>query len=309
LVRRRQALVTGIVAGATLVVLACSSEPAPTPANTALDDEAITIGAFDFGESEVLAEIYAQALEANGFEVDRVGRIGPREIVQPALAAGLVEFVPEYVGTAVEFLSLGNQEPVQDVDEARRALVRAIGQSHLVPLASSPAENTNVIVVTPQTAGLYDIESISELEPIAGELTFGGPPECPNRPFCLQGLERTYGLRFESFLPLDAGGPLTRQALVNRHVDVALAFSTDPDIEDAGLVVLDDDRALQPAENVTPVVRREVIEWAGEPFVRAVDSVSAALTTSALRSMNARVAAGDEPADAAARWLETEGLV
>jgi osmoprotectant transport system substrate-binding protein len=308
LVIRSRTHVIGIVIGVALAGIACSSEPVEGPVNTALGDDAITVASFDFAESEVLAEIYGQALEANGFEVDRAGRVGARELVQPALAAGIVEFVPEYLGTAVEFLSLGEVRPQRRPEAAHRELERILEGTDLVALAPASAENTNTVVVRRQTAIHFDLETISDLLPFAPGFTFGGPPECPRRPFCLAGLEGTYGLEFAEFLPLDVAGPVTRQALVNGHVDVALGFSTDPSIEDDDLVVLSDDGGLQPAENVTPIVRREVIELGGARFVEVVDAVSGALTTSALRAMNARVAAGDEPADVAGRWLETMSL-
>jgi len=125
---------------------------------------------------------------------------------------------------------------------------------------------------------------------------------------CLAGLERIYGLAFESFLPLDVGGPLTHQALVGGHIDVALLFTTDPRITAEGLVVLEDDRGMQPAENVIPVVRTEVVERWGDRLVAVVDGVSARLTTGRLRALNARVDGGEPATDVAADWLATEGL-
>jgi osmoprotectant transport system substrate-binding protein len=165
------------------------------------------------------------------------------------------------------------------------------------------AEDANAIVVTPRTAREHDLRTISDLARVDPPLTFGGPPECPNRPFCLQGLRRRYGLRVKSFLPLDAGGPITRQAVEQGEVDVALMFSTEPALVNAGLVALVDDRSLQPAENVTPLVHSSVVRRFGDDFVAAVDRVSAALTTADLRALNAQVAAGFPPSEVAAGWL------
>ena len=178
----------------------------------------------------------------------------------------------------------------------------------IVALEPAPAQDANAVVVTRELADRYDLDEVSDLEAVAPQLTIGGPPECPTRPFCLAGLERVYGLQFENFLPLDAGGPLTHQALTGGHVDVAILFTTDPEIDTPALVVLDDDRRLQPAENVVPLVRAEVVERWGDDLVGLVDGVSARLATEDLRALNARVAAGDSPAAVAERWLDEEGL-
>ncbi|HEX8803685.1 MAG TPA: ABC transporter substrate-binding protein [Acidimicrobiales bacterium] len=298
-----------VVACAALVAgLASCGGDAPAAAPTALHDDAVTVGSFDFPESELLGEIYGQALEAGGVPVHHRPRLGPRELVEPALARGLVELVPEYAGTAVDFLSLGTRRPSADSRRTRALLDEVLEGGPIVALAPSPAQDANAVVVTRAVARRHHLETISDLAPLARELTFGGPPECPARPFCLDGLERVYGLSFAAFLPLDAGGPLTHQALVDGHVDVGLLFSTDPQIGPHGLVVLDDDRGLQAAENVVPLVRREVVEAGGHELVSRVDAVSARLTTDRLRVLNGRVAAGADPADVAAGWLEAEGL-
>jgi len=295
-------------AATAVTLVGCGSEPDVNGRESALDDQAITVASFDFPESKLLAEIYGQALEAGGFDVLLEHGLGPRELVQPALAGGLVEFVPEYSGTALEFLSLGAGEPTSDAAATRSALRRVVDDDRIVALAPAPAQDANAVVVTGEVADRYDLHDISDLAAVARRLTMGGPPECPARPFCLDGLERVYGLEFESFLPLDAGGPLTHQALAGGHVDVAVLFTTDPDIAVDGLVVLDDDRRLQPAENVIPLVRAEVVERWGDDLVRLVDGVSARLTTDVLRMLNARIAAGRSIAAVADQWLAHEGL-
>jgi osmoprotectant transport system substrate-binding protein len=297
------------LAGLAVTLVGCGSQPQADGRNTALGDQSITVASFDFPESEVLAEIYAQALQAGGFDARLERGVGPRELVQPALASGLVEFVPEYSGTALEFLSLGAAEPTPDGAATRAALRRTVDHDRIVALEPAPAQDANAVVVTRELADRYDLDEVSDLEAVAPQLTIGGPPECPTRPFCLAGLERAYGLRFENFLPLDAGGPLTHQALTGGHIDVAILFTTDPEIDTPALVVLDDDRRLQPAENVVPLVRAEVVERWGDDLVRLVDGVSARLSTEDLRALNARVAAGGSPAAVAERWLEGEGVM
>jgi osmoprotectant transport system substrate-binding protein len=297
------------LAGTAVTLAGCGSQSAVDGRASALDDPAITVASFDFPESELLGEIYGQALAAGGFDVRFEHRLGPREVVQPALAGGLVEFVPEYAGTALEFLSLGDREPTTDTGATRAALGQVVDDDRIVTLAPAPAQDANAVVVTRELADRFDLNDISDLEAVAPGLTMGGPPECPTRPFCLAGLEHTYGLKFESFLPLDAGGPLTHQALAGGHIDVAVLFTTDPDIDADHLVVLDDDRHLQPAENVIPLVRAEIVERGGNRLVRLVDGVSARLTTDDLRALNARVAADARVGDVAEHWLAGEGLL
>ena len=261
-----------------------------------LHDKVVTVGSFDFAESRLLAEIYSQTLEGADIRVRRAFGLGPREFVAPALAVGLVEFVPEYAGTAVRFLSLGTATPGADVTETRAALLRALKGRNATALDPAPAQDANAFVVTRATAARYDLNTVSDLESVASQLTFGGPPECVTRPLCLVGLRQVYGLRFEEIVELDAGGPTTRQALRNREVDVALLFTTDPAISGAGFIELQDDRGLQPAENVTPILRTEVVDEFGSSLVDPVNEVSARLTTDVLRDLNEQVAHGESAA-------------
>jgi osmoprotectant transport system substrate-binding protein len=299
----------GLVAVALLIPLGVSSAGASDrAARERLRDKVVTVGSFDFAESRLLAEVYSQALEAGDVRVHRAFGLGPREFVAPALAEGLVEFVPEYAGTALRFLSLGTATPGVDVTQTHAALVRTLEGRHATALAPAPAQDANAFFVTSATAARYDLHTLSDLEAVAPQLTFGGPPECASRPLCLIGLRKVYGLRFDEIVKLDAGGPTTRQALRNREVDVALLFTTDPTIGDEGFVELRDDRALQPAENVTPILRSEVVDELGSAVVDPVNEVSRRLTTDVLRALNRQVAHGDAPSVVARRWLISQGL-
>lgn len=143
-------------------------------------------------------------------------------------------------------------------------------------------------------------------EPIASQMVLGGPPECPERPFCLPGLEETYGLEFESFQPLDVGGPQTVNALKNDRIQVGLLFSTSSAIVANDFVVLEDDQGLQQAENITPIVRDEVLD---EAIESSLNAVSAALTTDNITELNGRVEIdGEDPGDVAADFIESEGI-
>jgi osmoprotectant transport system substrate-binding protein len=300
-----------VVVALTLLLPGCSvtiGVSGPSTPVLVTSDDAITVASFDFPESVLLAEIYAQALVAGGFKVKRALNLGPRELVDPALERGLVEFVPEYLGTALNFLSGGERVAVADTEVTRQKLVQAFRAAGVEVLASAPAQDTNALVVTGDTAARYGLSAISDLAPVAKDLVLGGPPECPSRPLCLPGFEATYGLTFNRFDPLDAGGPLTSAALAARQVDVAVLFTTSGDIQTKGFVVLRDDGHLQPAENVTPVVLREAITRFGPRLTSLVDAVSTRLTTTALAGLNSRVSLGSTPAAVAGEWLRTAGL-
>jgi len=295
----------GLVSSVLLLVGCTSVRVAPRGQGAPQD--VIRIASFNFPESEILAYVYGLALQGQGFRVDIGPNIGTRELVEPALSRGLVDFVPEYQGSALAFFTLGKQRASADVDTTYRSLVAALAGRQVLALSASPAQDGNAIVVTRRTAARYGLHSISDLTHVAGRLRFGGPPECPQRPFCLLGLQQRYGLHFEQFIPLDSGGPLTLQALESREIDVALLFSTDPSIA-GDLVELTDDRSLQPAENVTPVVREDVLERGGAALALAIDEVSAHLSTDVLRTLNARVP-GQNPRVIAESWLRDQGLL
>jgi osmoprotectant transport system substrate-binding protein len=264
----------------------------------------IRVAAFGFTESEILAELYVQALRADGYPTGRVVQAGPRELVQPALAEGLIDLVPEYAGSALSFLTLGTDHGSADIAETHDALTTVLAPLGIVALQPAPAQDSNAIVVTQETADRFGLHDISDVRSVAAQLVFGGPPECANRRLCLKGLETVYGLRFQAFIPLDSGGPLTLQALRSGGIDVALLFTTDPAIASEGLVVLSDDRELQPSENVTPLLRREVLLTHGSGVVHTLDALSALLTTSDLRAMIGRVVGGSSARAVAKSWLQ-----
>src|SRR5581483_10931107 len=232
--------------------------------------------------------------------------LGPRDVVDPALMSGLVQVVPEYSGPALEFVSLGRRSATSDVTATGRALAGWAAGRELMAGRPSAAQDTNV---TAATAARYGLRSVADLARAAPRLAFGGPPECPERIYCLFGLKQVYGLRFRVFIPLDAGGPLTLQALQAGDIGVALLFSTDPAITADHLVVLADDRGLQPAENVVPLVRRDVVTRYGPRLLAVLDTVSARLTTGSLRVLDARMELrGDDPRLVAESCLRAQGL-
>ena len=200
-----------------VVCCACGSGSADHAEGAAQHGAVITVGSFDFPESVLLADIYAGALTAQGFPVRVLPDLGPRELVDPALMSGLVQVVPEYSGSALEFASVGRLSATSDVTATGRALAQWAAGRGLVAGRPSAAQDANVIVVTAATAARYGLRSVAGLARAAPRLAFGGPPECPERIYCLLGLKQVYGLRFRVFIPLDAGGPLVRRDAVARY--------------------------------------------------------------------------------------------
>jgi osmoprotectant transport system substrate-binding protein len=282
-----------LMAAALAVTLAACGGTGTDQPGTA-DSDRIRIASFDFEESRLVAELYAQQLESAGFEVDRVGVVGPREVVAPALEQGHFDLVPEYVGSAATHFGAAT------IDTP--GLAAALEERDLVILDAAPAEDVNVFVVTEATASAHDLVAISDLAGVAAGFRIGGPVECPDRPYCLAGLHATYGLTFAEFVPHRTLA-VTAEALRRAEVDVGVMFSTAGELTSGAFVVLDDDRDLQPPENIVPVARRATVERWGTEFVAALDSLSRAITVTALQQMNRRVEVGAPVADAAAAWL------
>jgi len=288
------ALVMAVVAG-------CSREPAPPPQDPRRPS--IVVASFDFPESEILAELYGQALRARGYPVELVSRLGAREVVEPALEQGKVDLVPEYLGTALTFIDDGGLAPSGDPGTTHARLQQAFATRGVSVAAFAPAEDRNGFVVTGDLARRRGLKRISDLAPLAGRLTFGGPSECPDRPLCLKGLRDRYGLEFARFQTMPSRR-VTAGALETGEIDVGMIETTDASLIGQDLVQLEDDRGLQPAENVVPVVRRQVVDRYGQGLVRLLDAVSAQLTTAELRGLNRQVAVDDQPpSGVAAGWL------
>jgi osmoprotectant transport system substrate-binding protein len=297
---------TAFAASLALALAACVVQS--TSAEDARGDDAITVASFDFPESVLLAEIYAQAIEGAGIRVEREPSLGPRELVMPALLEGLVELVPEYAGSGLQFLAGdGSTSPDHEINHQRFA--ERLATLDVTALDASPAEDQNGFAVTAETARRYGLRTLSDLARVSRELVFGGPPECTRRPFCIPGLERSYGITFgQVYSNLDTGGPRTVSALAEGTVDVALLFTSDGAIELNDFVLLEDDLRLQPAENVTPVIRTMVLDRFGPSLADTVNAVSALLSTGELRTLNAEVARGATPQQIARAWLASNGL-
>jgi osmoprotectant transport system substrate-binding protein len=294
----------GIHVLSLFALTACSTSAGP-PAQPA--PHALVVASFNFDESRIVAEIYAQALEDHGIPVHRELDLGSRELVLPALRQGLIDVVPEYLGTLLDTAARGPRSDQSDPALLRGLLNTVLEPWRLQGLEPAAASDQNALVVTRTTADERSLGAISDLAPIAAELTLGGPPECPTRERCLPGLEEAYALRFKEFRPFN-GARLVRQALLDGVVDVGVLFTTDGFLAGDDLVLLTDDRHLQPPENVIPVVRTKAVASSGA--VAVLNEVSAALTTSDLRFLNWRVSvAGGTAASEARGWLIRHGIV
>jgi osmoprotectant transport system substrate-binding protein len=192
----------------------------------------VVIGAANFSESQILANLYAVALEGAGFETE-VKPVTNREVYGPALERGELTVFPEYAGTFTEYLNKNKNGPDAeavasgDLDETVEALRPLAEEVGLTVLEPSEAADQNAFAVTREFAQENDLRTLSDLADYEGELVLGGPPECPERPFCQPGLEKTYGIEFDDFVSLDAGGPLTKTALKQGQIQVGLVFSSD----------------------------------------------------------------------------------
>lgn len=292
------------VVAAAGVVAACGGGDDRVAGPSAADG--VRIASFDFPESALLAEMYAQLVESTGIPVVRLGEVGPREVVAPALEAGQIDLVPEYLGTAL--WRFGRMESSGDADEMLEALDRALEPRGLTALRAARAQDKNVFAVSREFADREGLETISDLAPLAESLRFGGPPECADRALCLVGLRQVYGLEFAEFVP-QPSLDFTAEALERNEIDVGLMFSTSSALVTFGLVILDDDRELQPVENVVPVIRIDALDRWGPGITEALGRLAEPLTTRGLRALNVRVDREESIETVAREWLTSERLL
>jgi osmoprotectant transport system substrate-binding protein len=299
------------MAGAFLA--ACGQAGSRDAAGSTADSGArptVRVGSTNFGEQLVVAELYARILEADRYRVERKLNLGAREIVAAALESGQIDLYPEYLASYLVFLTKDEKKATTDATTTHRNLQDALRAKNLTVLEYAPAVDVNGLVVTRATADRLKTTAVSDLAAHGGALVLGGPPECPSREFCLQGLETTYGLKFKDFKALDAGGPLTVAALKGNQIDVAVLFTTDAAIQVENLVLLRDDKNLQLADNVAPVARNDLLAKAPATFGALLNGVSRALTTEELTRLNRKVGIDkQDPKDVAAAWLQQKGLV
>jgi osmoprotectant transport system substrate-binding protein len=289
----------------TLAVSACggSDDPLAEDKPSGGSGDSITVGSANFPESQLLAEIYAQALEAKGVTVQREHDLGSREKYMDGLKDGSIDLIPEYTGVLLQFFN--KSAPEVESEEVYKALP-AVLPENLTVLDKAEAEDKDAIVVTKETADKWNLKSIEDLVPHCGEVVFGGPPEILERADGIPGIKETYNCTFKSFSALEPGA-ITTKALLDGTVQAADIFTTDAAIEANDLVVLEDPKNNFAAQNVVPLINKDK---ASATVKDTLNAVSAKLDTKTLLDLNARLNAPDKPeyADVAKEWLGEVGL-
>jgi osmoprotectant transport system substrate-binding protein len=308
---RRRTTAAGVAAVACLAVsvAACSSSGSSTASSSANPlapkaTGAVVVGSANFPESELLAQIYVDALQGKGVKVTPQFNIGAREVYYPEIEKGAITIIPEYNGALLTTSVDPTSTAVSTADV--NAALKAKLPSSLEILNSSSAEDKDSITVTQATATKYHLTSISDLSPYAKDFVIGGPPEFPTRADGIPGLKKIYGLTFKSFSPLDESGPITISSLQSGKVQAADLFTTTPQIITDHFVSLADPKNLFAAQNVTPLVYKSGVN---STIVSTLNAVSAALTTNALLQMNKALTVNHASYTAVASgFLSQEGL-
>jgi osmoprotectant transport system substrate-binding protein len=265
----------------------------------------LTVTAANYPESNILAQVYGQALEASDIDVTVEEDFGARPALLDGFESGDIDLTPEYVGALLNELE-GPDTATADTQASVDLLATALTERDLVAFEVSEAQSVDALAVTQDTADEFGLATYSDLAPVAGQLRLGAPPECAEFPACIPGLRDTYGIEFAEHVPLDLGSPIF-EALNNDDIDVARVFSTDAAILENDWVILEDDQGLNPAQNVIPVGNAE----ADTPEItEIVNEVSAALTTEELTELNSLVITDKEdPEDVARDFLEEKNLI
>jgi len=302
----RRTLVPLAIVAVAAALAACSSSSTPSAGGGS--KPTITIGATNFEEQEIVANLYGDVLSHAGFPVKVEPALGTRAVVVPAIEHGQIDLEPDYAASLLGFLHGGNPQPAGDqIATAVAADNQALSRYGVTVLPASKALDTNVFAVTKATAQKDHLTTISSLAPYASHLILGGPPECPTFAGCEPGLKSVYGLTFASFKSLDEAGPLSVAALKSDQVQVVELFSSDGNVVSNNFVALTDDKHLEGADYIVPVVRKSVNSAALRSALATLDN---ALTTAAISKLNIDVTVNKEqPAAVARTWLKDNHLI
>jgi osmoprotectant transport system substrate-binding protein len=292
--RRSWALLT-----AGLLVLAVTLSVGVASAQS----KSLTVGSKDFAGAQAIAQAYGQALENKGYDITFKDNLGATEIVYVALENGDLDGYADYQGTLLTYLG---GTPTGDSAETYKLLQDKLKGTDITVSKPAPAVDVNGFYVTKATAKKHKLKTVSDLAKVAPDLTFGGPPECEERPLCLGSTsQELYGLDFAEVKKLDVGGPITVQALEDGDIDVALLF-TGSSVIPKDAVLLTDDQQLQPADNPVFVIKKDK---ANAATLKVLNSVSSKLSTKAYNTMSLDISENKEdPADVAATFLEKNKL-
>jgi glycine betaine/choline ABC-type transport system substrate-binding protein len=270
-----------------------------------------TVGSKNFTEQIVLGEIYAQALEAAGYDVSKDLSLGSEQVALRALESGEVDAYPEYTSTALtSFFDFAPEDVPSDPQQAFEESQDDFEGLGLVAYPPTPFSSANAVGLLTETADELGVSTISDLEGESQNLTLYGSPECRQRIDCLVGLEDNYGLEFKEFVPVDIG--LRYEVLDRGDADLSILFTTDAQLftDPDTYTVLEDDQGVLPAGNVLFVARQETAEEAGEDFGATIESVQENLSLEVMQELNARVDVDREKeADVARDYLEQFGYV
>ncbi|MDO5508162.1 MAG: ABC transporter substrate-binding protein [Corynebacterium casei] len=304
--KNRLTAVAALTLTSIFALTACGTDSSPLEEDTATNgggDEAIVIGSQDYYSNEIIAEIYAQALENAGYDVDRQFRIGQREAYLPEIESGEIDLFPEYSGPVLQYWEPDTEARLPE--DVFAALEEAAPEG-LNVLEQSPATDQDSYVVTQELADEWSLSTVADLEKVTEPLTLGANSEAENRPNGPTGLAETYGVEV-GFAPIeDSGGPLTVKALRDGDVQLAIIYTADPSIESNNLVSLEDTKGLFLSSNVVPLASDKVDEQATE----IINEISAAMSPEDLVSLNNRSVTEQLPAaDIAQAWLEEKGLL
>ncbi|ASD22013.1 glycine/betaine ABC transporter [Cryobacterium sp. LW097] len=302
--RGRLALVSAVAVGAVVALAGCASGDPLDEGESSAGSETLVVGSQDYYSNEIIAEIYAQALENGGFTVDRQFRIGQREAYLPEIEAGSIDVFPEYSGSLLQALEA--DAPTGTADEVYTALEAALPEG-LTVLDRAEASDQNSWTVTQAFADTYGLTDIASLSEVTEPITVGGNSELETRPYGPTALKEEYGIEIAGFTPVeDSGGPLTVKALVDNKIQLANIYTADPNITSNNLIALDDPDNLFLPDNVVPVVSDKVDDSAAD----ILNAVSAALDTDTLMALNAQSVNDQAAADTiATEWLTQEGLI
>lgn len=288
-----------VVVGAALALSGCASGDPLDPGTGAGESETIVVGSQAYYSNEIVAEIYAQALENAGFDVERQFQIGQRDAYLPALESGEVDLFPEYTGNLLQFYSPDTTATASD--EVYAELQDALPEG-LTVLDQSDATDQDSYNVTAAFAEENGLASIGDLAGVSVPLTLGGAPELEERPYGPSGLLEVYGVT----VGFTATGDTTVEDLLAGTVNIANVYSADPRIQTEGLVTLADPEGLFLASNVVPLVNAEVADQIAD----VINAVSAALTAEGLVALNVQSTVDQmSSADIATAWLTENGLI
>jgi osmoprotectant transport system substrate-binding protein len=292
--RRSWALLTAglLILGVTLSAGVASAQ-----------SKSLTVGSKDFSGAQAISQAYGQALENKGYDISFKDNLGATEIVYKALQNGDLDGYADYQGTLLTYLG---GTPTGDSTTTYKALQAKLAGSGIVASKPAPAVDVNGFYVSKDTAKKYKLKNVSDLTKVAPKLTFGGPPECEDRPLCLGDTsQQLYGLKFSEVKKLDAGGPITVQALEDGDIDVALLF-TGSSVIPKDAVLLKDDKGLQPADNPVFLISKDKGTAA---TMKILNQVSSKLTTAAYNKMSLDISENkQDPSDVAAAFLKKNGL-